>query len=548
MVVSSCPICHSTKITYEYESQSYCCSDCGALLELSLNPDNTITSDDLDQNEPSSSSNKSHGQSTQTKAAFRYSMREPLFLRMVQAKFLPLVQSFQIKFQATDEEAAYVYDLCFSYLTHPRHVYSRSKLEIVLCLYYLVVLQFREDQSLLLPEYCTLANANVDHCLRIYNAMRSILSSKFTFIPREYDPLHQLNHIMNDIYPILLTSTTCSSTTPQHRQDDILEEDTSPFFQFRSKVRPKGKRKQTNEEYFMDKKRKKTSTTLSRTERTTVTWRMHLESNKSKVREQTKQLMKGAKRNGMADGRKGRPLAIACLMVAILHQLYQHHQHQHTLHSPTTLSLHILVRWDSVASCPGIGCSLFTLKQRFYDLLDCLHTFGKLLPWVKKHATKQDHGILLYLDDILPIFCQGQEDNSQDSPSLYTTPPPSSSNIPDETCISSGFTLLPPAFLRAESLRQKRQLQLEWIDRHQDGLDDKEEETSLGNDRTTHMVADLLSSQQWDREAIISMKNNELVLHTYRLGLQTRARLDLDRQPLDEDDLSKEEEEAYLLD
>ncbi|ORZ19454.1 hypothetical protein BCR42DRAFT_489388 [Absidia repens] len=620
-MITSCPSCNSTDIIFEYGWQSYCCSECGLVLDDFRN--------ETDSNDPMN-------QTTDTPKNFTL---PPL----LEARYTPVFEQLQRKFKATDEETDFVRQLCLTYLSHPDHIFENSALEIVLCLFYLVVLQHLQDRSLLLPDYCQLLHLDTKRCLAIYAAVRPIVSTKLASLPRDYDPQHQLDNVMRFLYPALLQSATSSPTLQQPQ----------PLFFYHSNpftAHKKGKRKAKRNQRQQKRKQQRSSATISDTalepprspltplppETTHYTasvrntdqpqldtnigkWGSNEEFQKrqqqqttvlsatvtisgsaddddiginassgepliwpatiddGKIRQQTMRLMTVIKHNGVAEGRYGRPLMSACLLITMLGWF---HDHQRQKQQPTSTTMEdmkkaasthgtrsasllpvVVIQWDEL-NARQLANS--TTKSRYREMMGLLYTFGKRIPWLKE-TLSMERDVLHHLGDILQMMEVLQINNKHidkgttsaaTPPSSFepttaaTTPSSSSSDTTIATVPAPTIApFLPPSFERATRVRQKRQAELDAVDQGKRTQQQQQQNKSIAN--PTQMVASLIASGQYDREAILAMSDSDLVKHAYRVtslvnGNRTpSSSLDLDRQ-LDDFDLSNEELASYL--
>ncbi|CAO3591792.1 unnamed protein product [Absidia cylindrospora] len=302
-----------------------------------------------------------------------------------------------------------------------------------------------------------------------------------------------------------------------------------------------------------------------------------------KIRQQTTRLMTVIKRNGVAEGRYGRPLMSACLLITMLGWFHDHQRQKQQPTTTTTTTIAdmkkaaathgtrsasllpvVVIRWDEMNARQLVNS---TTKTRYREIMGLLYTFGKRIPWLKD-TLSMERDVLHHLDDILQMMevlqfnrVTNQGTTSAIPPSLEQTtaitpssgtvsPSPSSSDTAPTPPIKP---FLPPSFERATRVRQKRQAELDAVDQqhHTQQQNNNITATTGTNDPISsnpiQMVASLVDSGEYDREAILAMSDSDLVKHAYRVTslVNSNRTLDLDRQ-LDDFDLSNEELASYL--
>lgn len=375
-----------------------------------------------------------------------------------------MIQQLQTHYNTTIEETEFVEKLCKRYLYHPRHVYCRRPTEVVLCLYYLVILQHRQHSSTRLAYYCRSLDGEVSYCLRIYTAMRSILAPHLVKCPQWCDPIPCLDYTMTFIYPHLIASSPDTS-------------EATCLFSLQPPRTTAGKKRKRDQP---------------------LVWPPMTEDDETTFRTQTALLITLAKQHGLMDGRHCRPIVLSCLIIVLLS-----HYHSHAI--ATSAACSVSIHWNDIAlQCQSDDVHERSLKDRYSEMMQVLTTLGQSLPWLQ-HLKKAD--TLYYMKDIMAII------------------------LPTTT--TAAFQ--PPAYRQSIKQQSRRRAQLASIEN--DNSDD---------DPSTPWMAALIASGEWHKETLVSMTDGELASRAHRLARPLDKSHDLDRQPLDDNDLSKEEQAVYL--
>ncbi|KAI8329838.1 hypothetical protein BC941DRAFT_442041 [Chlamydoabsidia padenii] len=534
-MVVSCPTCHYSKIITEYESQALCCTECGLIFESS----NTQVTPTIEPTEcaridepsttatttttateigPTSQSSKQYNNQSSTGETSTCGSVNQSRCRSVphlyQSRYKDAIYRLQSLFNTTDEETMYVIKLCRLYLYHPLHIYCRQPTEVILCLYYLVVLQHRQsERSTSLSEWCHRFDGNLSFCLRIYTVMRFILAAQLASAPRWHDPLYQLDNIMTNVFPLLI-STHSPLTTDTSLPSPSQSQQTPFFYLIRYNQDSTGCTKKRKQSYKRSithpvKRQRKSNqgivvpTTDSAT-KVPLIWPTNMDH--QTIRHQTMQLYTIATYYGYGDGRHTYPLVLVCLVITMLSYYHRHSD---------SSSPKIIVHWQGLTSLVTMDTRSRTLQNRYSELLTLLYTFAKSLPWLQNGVLHKERDTLSHLEDILPLMMEQTNDNTFD-------PPP------------------PPAFQQSFQRYEKRKTQLASIEANM--IVGKEDE-----DLITQYITQLVASGKWDPDTIATMNDPELANHAHRLARPVDDSHDLDRQDLDDFDLSPEEQTIYLL-
>ncbi|KAI9303427.1 hypothetical protein BJ944DRAFT_268434 [Cunninghamella echinulata] len=530
-----CQSCQSTKFKYDIESELYICTNCGLVIDEVQFFDQHNSEEDQGNSNYSLTPAEQKGLK-QVKSPSRKPKYAELLLRMKDG------------FQATMEEYKYGQQLLQLYLNDERKVYEYAYTEVILCIYYLIKLYSTGNT---LNHYCQLFSVQFTKCLKIYNQMKLIFGSKVSTEHHHDHLFYLLDQLMISCYPHLMQKKDWYTTF--------------------------NKRNSKKMNMVKDEKENSTHWTLE---------------DQKIIKQQTITLMTLLRRHSYFDGRIAGPIITLCLAMTVLHYKIQYQLKQQPEKSTPPFSSSSLFKVKGLAynrlaeyslSKPG------TLQSRYLELVNILSFFGKALPWVKP-SLKHAFDFIYHLDDILTsiehleqlslpssLLCQQQqqqddqesiavidklkqqkrkyqldkeeideekEKNTHDklsSPSLTTTSlREKNKNDINNPSLPSLSILNPISFQKSIHQHKKRKLQIEKIKNKQMDNDD---------DSTLKIVDQLLKSKKWDLESIMAMSDHELISQAYRLSYQYPSHYPhlLDHQVLMEEDLSKEEADAYII-
>ncbi|CAO3621517.1 unnamed protein product [Cunninghamella echinulata] len=508
-----CQSCQSKKFKYDIENELYICTNCGLVIhEVQFYDQHTSEEDQGNNNY-----NLIPAEQKELKQV-KPPSRKP--------KYAELMLRMKDGFQATREEYKYGQQLLQLYLNDERKVYEYAYTEVILCIYYLIKLYSTGNT---LNHYCQLFSVQFTKCLKIYNQMKLIFGSKVSTEHHHDHLFYLLDQLMISCYPHLM---------------------------------------QKNDWYTTFKTRNSKKIKIVKDEKESST---HWTSEDQKIiRQQTTTLMTLLRRHSYFDGRIAGPIITLCLAMTVLHYKIQYQLKQQPSKSTPPSSSPSLFKVKGLSYSRLAEYSLFkpgTLQSRYLELVNILLFFGKALPWVKP-SLKHTFDFIYHLDDILTsiehleqlslpssLLCQQQQQDGQESIAPIDElnqqkrklqidneeiDKKKERNIHDELSLPSLSILDPISFQKSTHQHKKRKLQIEKIKKKQMDNDD---------DPTLKIVDQLLKSEKWDPESIMTMSDHELISQAYRLSYQYPSHYPhlLDHQVLVEEDLSKEESDAYIV-